>query len=83
MYIKYAYKSFIHTVDLLFWLHCLNFHIDNSVTLFLKVAEELECGVAPFKEENVRLYKENSHLRLGLAKALEEAEDKARGTSFT
>lgn len=42
----------------------------------------MECGVAPFKEENVRLYKENSHLRLGLAKALEEAEDKARGTFF-
>lgn len=48
-----------------------------------KVAEELECGVAPFKEENVRLYKENSHLRLELARALEEAEDKARGTRLT
>ncbi|ODM96005.1 hypothetical protein Ocin01_10673 [Orchesella cincta] len=43
-----------------------------------KVADELENGVAPFKEENIRLNKENSKLRMGITRAIEEADDKTR-----
>ncbi|CAL8126970.1 unnamed protein product [Orchesella dallaii] len=45
---------------------------------YKQVADELENGVAPFKEENIRLNKENSKLRMGIARAIEEADDKAQ-----
>lgn len=40
---------------------------------------ELETGVGPFKEENVRLIRENSHLRMAAVRASEDYEDRVRG----
>jgi hypothetical protein len=44
-----------------------------------QISEELQEGVQPFKEESLRLIKENSHLRLAIQRNQETLDEQLRG----